>query len=220
MLRWRTGSLGSSARAFSHSARASSACPPERRSEPRRKWAVASFGFDLQRPAEDDEGLGTVREDVAGGLARGEGEVLAPGAARLLGAVAAVVRDERVVLRQGRPRLGHDAGRRVAAGEERVGVVPEPERHVVDGQLEDAFRVGGEVRPQRLVRGAEEDRLVTQEGARRVHRPPVREAAPLASSRPARAAQQGHLHPSRADHLGRLRQRLPDEPQALQGVRS
>ena len=49
-----------------------------------------------------------------------------------------------------------------------MGVVPEAERHVVHGQLEDALGVAGEVRPQRLVRGAEKDRLVPQEGARRV----------------------------------------------------
>ena len=53
----------------------------------------------LHRPPQDDARLGTVRKDVPGGLARGESEVLPARAAHLLGAVAPVVRDERVVLR-------------------------------------------------------------------------------------------------------------------------
>ena len=217
MSRWRTGSFGSSARAFSHSASAASACPPESRSEPSRKCAVASAGLDLDRAAQHGHRLGTVREHVAGRLPRGEGKVLAPGAAGLLGAVATVVRDQRVVLRQRHPRLRHDTRRRVAAREQRVRVVPQAERHVVHGQLEDPLGVTRQVGPQRLVGGAEQDRLVPQERARRVDGPPAGQSPPRFGRAP-RAPEQGDLHAAGADHLRRLRERLANEAQSLFGM--
>ena len=175
---------------------------------------MASSGVELHHAPQDDQGLGTVREDVARGLTGGEGEVVPAGAAHLLGAVATVVRDERVVLRQHRPRLGHDAGRGVAAREQRVRVVPQAERHVVHGQLEDALGVRGEMGPEWRVRAAEEDGLVSQERARRVQRLPVSKARSRFLDL-AGVPQQRHLHSSRAKHLGRLGERLPNEPQTL-----
>ena len=90
-----------------------SARPPESRSEPSRKCAVASSesaSSALLRTAIDSR---PVREHVARRLARRARVVLAARAAQALLAVAAVVGDERIVLRQRRSRLGHGALRRV-----------------------------------------------------------------------------------------------------------
>ena len=177
----------------------------EERPEQEVRGRVARVRFE--RTAQDEDRLGPVRKDVAGRLARGEREVRAPGAAEALLAVAAVVGDERVVLRQDRPGLGGRAGGRVGSREESARVVPEADGHVVDGHSQHPFGVRGEVRPERRVAGAEQDPFVPEQRAGRVLFEPVTQPRLRLLPSP-EMAQQGHLHASGTDDAEASRRAL------------
>ena len=151
-----------------------------------------------------------VREHVRGRHA-GRGRVVGGAVVcQLLLAIAAVVRDEGIRFGPRHARLRHDGrARRILGPEQRDRIRVQAEPHVVDGQFDDALRVGREVGPERRVAAPEAAGFDSQQSVHRVNRPPVGQAL-TRLLHPACGAQQRDFHRAGA-HAGRFRLDGPGE---------
>ena len=124
-----------------------------------------------ERPCQDGEGLGPVREDVRREHPRRRLEVRRATLAEPLAGEAAVVREERIPLRPRHPRLAHDTRGRIRRGEDLERVAVETEPDVLGGDLQDAFGIAGQVGHHEGVASPGKPRLIAEEGTHRVGGP-------------------------------------------------